>query len=167
VKVTPPDLFEGHIRKLVGALKRLEDGQGRVARRNARNTVKRALQAVQTAMDTAYPHIRKEVKERRVLPPGQRFRKLLRKGWVTHSESRHPDLATLNRAKIRIKEVAGCVLIPEWIEHAITKETSITSACSPASIDVSCSARHKFLQTSCLQTTILTYKYRHSKPCSH
>lgn len=45
---------------LIRALRRLADDQGRIARRNARGRVKRALRRIEDLMDDEFPAIRKE-----------------------------------------------------------------------------------------------------------
>lgn len=52
-------------RALKSALRRLDNDQGRVARRNARTAVKAALKRVQSAVDAEYPVIRKPVASRK------------------------------------------------------------------------------------------------------
>lgn len=118
-----PEL-EPRLRALAKALGRLEEPQGRVARRNARAEVRKAEKALTRAVDKLYPAQRKAPKKRRKRwAPGQQVAELKRNGWA--EVHRKQVLARLSSLGIRVKRILLSpttghaldrheILAPEW-----------------------------------------------------
>lgn len=95
--------LEPGMRELARALGRLEEDQGRVARRNARAAVAKALKKIQGKIDTGWPAPgRKKAQRRRRLTLTQRLRRLKKDGWQLASGS---ELSQFSVVGIRAKRV--------------------------------------------------------------
>ena len=110
-----PSLKPG-VRELARALGRLEEGQGRTARRNARAEVVKALKKIQGKVDKSWPAPgRKKARSRSRLTPEQRLRRFEKNGWLLAS---WPMLAQFSAVGIRTKRVGVDGLIhnyaPGW-----------------------------------------------------
>ena len=68
-------------RELARALARLDEEQGLVGRRNARQVVTKALKRVRDQVDDKYPTMRRKTTRRKRRTPTQRSRALRRDGW--------------------------------------------------------------------------------------
>jgi len=112
--------FDEDVRQLAKALARLEEGQGRVARNNARGDVRRVLERVRVRMDAAFPVVPKAPKVRsygnQALRASRRAATLQRGGWraVTDGSPSGP-LALLAEVGVRVKRAGpGSVFAPQW-----------------------------------------------------
>lgn len=104
-------------RELARALGRLEDAQGRIARKNARAAVKAAQRKLVALVDKHYPGQRKPAKTRKRRTPEQRENQLRKDGWV--SAEHRAILSRIAAAGIRVKRVRHLDLVhttwaPAW-----------------------------------------------------
>lgn len=122
--------FDDRLREIDIGLSRLGDGQGRISRRNARAAVKYAVNKLLSAMDAAYPTIRKELtKPRKRLPFKARLKKLKASGWTPYISSnttgpgiRMSDIAA---AGVRVRKVDGIAWVPTWVLEAGLKPNDV------------------------------------------
>lgn len=104
------------IKKLREASRRLDDPQGRVARRNARKAMLAALRGIRQAMDAEFPVIRKAMTSRRKPDP-----KRAAKGRARISQQAHRQLmaAGISPSAFVERGKAGqnshTILAPEWM----------------------------------------------------
>lgn len=135
----------------IGALRRalvtLDDGQGRIARRNARKRVAAALRSIHDQMDLAFPAIaapKKQAKPRRT--PEEIRRDLIADGWVviTNNSPLFPVVAELRLptritvAKVvsvqpvapyqKIPKPSALTWIPGWVAHYYPNKQALTQA---------------------------------------
>jgi len=101
---------------LVRALRRLESGQGRIARRNARGVVAAAVRGIQGSVDRAFPSIRLPSKPgRRRASLETRRRRFASSGFVR--VLRQDLLTKLVKARVRLHgfpEWGDGVFAPSW-----------------------------------------------------
>lgn len=127
--------FEKDIRELAAALGRLEEGQGRTARHNARCDVRRVLDRVRVRMDAAFPVVPKKATTA-ILLKDPEAKKALRSsatklqraarqalklkgaGW---GEVLNKDLVIgLAEAGVRVRRlVDGRLFAPKWAVYAL------------------------------------------------
>ncbi len=126
--------FDKDVRELAAALGKLEEGQGRIARNNARGDVRRVLDRVRIRMDAAFPVVPKakldipmtdpllRAAARSSLSKAQRASrqalKLKRQGW---GEVVNKDLVVaLAEAGVRVKRLLdGRLFTPAWAVYAL------------------------------------------------
>lgn len=107
-------------RALGRALKRLEDPQGMVARRNARGATLEALGQIRKELDAAYPVIRRKAKAKAKASnrPADRERRWRRQGWMPLGEPMAADhieaVTKAARAGIKVRTLRGCTWVPDW-----------------------------------------------------
>jgi hypothetical protein len=105
------------LHKLQDALKRLDDEQGMVGRRNARTAVTSALRSMRTAVDTEYPAIRKTPKRSGKLAPGHKANRLKKSGYVlvdAHVWQPLKKAGLPTRPNPHNKGHKGGMYVPKW-----------------------------------------------------
>lgn len=112
--------FDEDVRQLAKALARLEEGQGRVARNNARGGVRRVLERVRIRMDAAFPVVAKAPKVRsygnQALRASRRVATLQREGWVAVLDGTSSGpLALFAEVGVRVRRVRPKgIMAPQW-----------------------------------------------------
>lgn len=109
--------LEPQLRALARSLGRLDQDQGKAARRNARNALRAAQRALDAGVDELYPAPpRKKTRRRGRRTARQKFEALRAKGWKIIPHTRIDVL--LAAAGIRIRRVGDgsftSVLAPAW-----------------------------------------------------
>lgn len=114
------------IREIERAARTLAPEQGRIARRNARGRVLRALKAARGAMDRAFPAIRPEGRKRRApRSPSEQIRHLKKTGWEEMLPNEVAIVARCSAAGVKAKVInlptdssgkvtKAITLLPEW-----------------------------------------------------
>jgi hypothetical protein len=124
--------LEPAYKALARALSRLEEAQGRIARKNARAAVRAAQRSLDRKIDALYPAERKKprkAKKRRT--PGKRMRDLKKNGW---REIPHEGVLTrIAMAGIRVQrnplEYGFPYIAPGWaIDVAIHARNKLSAA---------------------------------------
>lgn len=113
-----PEEFRDDVRRLARALGRLEQGQLRVARANARLEVRRSLEALRRRLDAAYPPVPKAPRRRAAARPAEaRARRLREAGW---GEVVNRDLiVAVAAAGVRVRYLRGVgFFAPRWAVFA-------------------------------------------------
>jgi len=125
-----PAAFEACLQRLVDALHGLRDGQGRIARRNARTRVRQQLRRMQAKVDDLYPGQRKPAKRapKPTTPAGRSRRNRTRQsrmfaaGWylIPTGASFYEGISILEfyaeaaAAGIRARKIDDTVWMPAW-----------------------------------------------------
>lgn len=114
------------LQKLRKARKRLQEDQGRIARRNARQAYLQALRTCRKAVDEQYPVIRKPVKRRRKPSPKRAIRNKTRV-----SEQMHRQLlaAGVSPSQFIERGKAGntdhAIYAPRWMVRAYRSNIAV------------------------------------------
>jgi hypothetical protein len=126
--------FEKDVRELAAALGKLEEGQGRIARNNARGDVRRVLDRVRVRMDAAFPVVPKSRMDIPMTDPllraarkssatkaqraARQALKLKHAGW---GEVMNKDLVVgLAEAGVRVRRLTdGRLFAPKWGVYAL------------------------------------------------
>jgi hypothetical protein len=108
------------VAKVARARKRLEDDQGRIARKNARAAVKTAVASVLRAMDREYPLIRKERVVRAAMTPLAKKRRERRRR-MEYAMVVAADAARLAACGVRVTQPdpGGEWRVPRWAYEAM------------------------------------------------
>jgi len=101
--------------ELERARKRLEEPQGRIARRNGRRAFLATLRKLRDRVDQEYPNIRKPPKSRK-----KGKTKAIPTGYVRLSDYRYERsqvdmLEAIAEANTPLKRVAGEAYVPKWV----------------------------------------------------
>ena len=96
------------------ALATLDEQQGRVSRRNARDRVRSAMRAIDRALEAEYPAIRKEiVRRRKKRKTADRLRDMQRRGYTRVTDAQTVGYCAEHGVRVILVQGAG-VWVPQW-----------------------------------------------------